>query len=290
MTQQLINALSLGGIYALFAVGYALEFGILHVFNIAHAPLYMVAAILMYVLGSAGWPVIAAVTVPILVVGLLGILIERVAVRPLRRRGAGILPIFVATIGLGTIFAIGTQIWFGGNIRYLPEALSTDATWSFGGATVPVMSATAFALSIVAFGVLAMILRATRLGRAMRAVAEDPENAERVGVSTDQMYTVVFFVSSLLAGIAGVVGAAISDTVYTGMHLPLELRGFAVIVLGGLGSVPGAAVGAFLLAFAEVAAVILGTSFMREIVPFAVLFAVLVVRPRGLFGRRFREV
>jgi len=288
--QQIVNAVALGGVYSLFAVGFTLQFGILHIFNVAHASLFMVAAVALLTFADIGMPAPLAIIAAVLSAGVVGVLIERVAVRPLRRAEAGILPIFVATIAVAAVITFAVQLTFGANVQYLDRDFFGNGEVSILGARATVVEVVTVAVSVVAYAALMIFVKRTRQGRAMRAVAENPPYAERVGVSSDGVYTLVFFVSSLLAGLAGVMSTLMFSNVYSQMHLPLELRGFAIVVLGGLGSVFGAAVGAFILAFAEVFAVVYGSSALREFVPFLILFLVLAIRPRGLFGRTFREI
>ena len=288
--QQVVNAIGLASVYALFAVGYTLEFGVLRIFNIAHAPLYMLAAVALFLFVDAGITVWIAIPVSILLVACVGVLIERIAVRPLRRANAGTLPIFVATIAVAAILTIGVQLTFGANVEYLPRDLVSQGSVDILGATASYIEIAATLVALLSYAGLAMFVRRTRLGRAMRAVAQNPEHAERVGVSSDAVYTIVFFISSAMAAIAGVVGSIMFSNVYSQMHLPLEFSGFAVIVLGGLGSVVGALIGAIVLAFSEVITVAYATASAREFVAFVILFLVLVLRPQGLFGRTYREV
>jgi branched-chain amino acid transport system permease protein len=300
--QQLLNGVFLGSIYALFAVGYTLVFGVLDVLNLAHSAVFMLGAVFAYSL-------VALHGVPFWLAGVggvsggaaMGVVIELVCLRPLRRRDAPPITALISTIGLalvlvaiieqgrpGTAFA---WLWRdGANSVSMPPHTVPSGSWHVAGLVVPETKLAILVLSLVLMVVLGWVIRRTGAGRAIRAVAENPRAARLVGIDVDKVILGTLVVSSALAALAGILyGVAISDiSPYIGRD-QVELRGLAVIVLGGMGSVTGSIVGGYLLALVEVVTLLtLGTN-VRAAIAFAALFVVLVLRPRGLLGAAPRE-
>ncbi|HET9848531.1 MAG TPA: branched-chain amino acid ABC transporter permease [Candidatus Dormibacteraeota bacterium] len=302
MAQQLLNAIFIGSIYALFAVGYTLVFGVLDVLNLAHSAVFMLGAVITYSLVALhGVPFLPAAIVAVIVCGLLGLLIEYVALRPLRRRNAPPISALISTIGLALIFvAIVEQakpgsffgwLWQdGANSVRFPSNSVPNPTYHLLGLTIEGTKLIILATTLVLVLVLGSIIRFTQAGRGLRAVAENRRAATLLGIRVDRVFASTLFVSSALGGLAGLLfGLAISDiSPYIGRD-QVELKGLAVIVLGGMGSVPGAVIGGYLLGLIEVLAFVRFGSNIEAGVAFAALFLVLVVRPQGLFGARLRE-
>lgn len=302
MAQQLLNAIFIGSIYALFAVGYTLVFGVLDVLNLAHSAVFMLGAVITYSLVALhGTPFIVAAAIAVIVCGLLGLLIEYVALRPLRRRNAPPISALISTIGLALIFvAIVEQanpgtffswLWQdGANSVRFPTGTVPNPTYHVAGLTVEGTKLGILVTSIVLMLVLGYVIRFTQVGRALRAVAENPRAATLLGINVDRLFASTLFASSALGGLAGLLfGLALSDiSPYIGRD-QVELKGLAVIVLGGMGSIPGAVVGGYLLGLIEVLAFVRFGSNVEAGVAFAALFLMLVIRPQGLFGARLRE-
>ena len=302
MAQQLVNAVAIGSIYALFAVGYTLVFGVLDVLNLAHSAVFTLGAVIAYSVlvlhGQSFW-----IALPVAVVGsgVLGLLIEFVALRPLRRRQAPPIAALISTIGLALIFvAIVEQanpdtpfawLWqAGSNSTRYPASAITDPTWHVAGLLIQAHQVAIVALTLILMLGLGGVLRFTQLGRALRAVAENPRAARLLGIDVDRIFAITLFVSSALGGLAGILFAIANADVdpYIGRD-QVELKGLAVIVLGGMGSVPGAVVGGYLLGLIEVLSFIRFGSFAESGVAFLALFIMLVLRPQGLFGTRLRD-
>lgn len=306
MAQQLINAIAIGSIYALFAVGYTLVFGVLDVLNLAHSAVFMLGAVFAYSLlvlhGQSFW---VALPLAVLASGAVGLVIEFVALRPLRRRRAPPIAALISTIGLALIFvaiveqaAPGTALgqlfgwlWQSGanSTRYPPSAIP-DPIWHVGGVTIEAVQVAIVVLTLLLMLLLGGLLRFTQLGRALRAVAENPKAAMLLGIEVDRIFAVTLFVSSALGGLAGILFAVANADIdpYIGRD-QVELKGLAVIVLGGMGSVPGAVAGGYLLGLIEVLSFVRFGSFAESGVAFLALFLMLVLRPQGLFGTRLRE-
>jgi len=283
-------------------VGYTLVFGVLDVVNLAHSAVFMLGAVITYSLVVLhGMPFLPAALIAIVVCGLLGLLIEFVALRPLRRRNAPPIAALISTIGLALIFvAIVEQatpgtlfswLWQDGpnSVRFPIEAVP-NPTYHVGGLTIEGTKLGILATSVVLMLVLGYVMRYTQIGRGLRAVAENPRAARLMGVDVDRMITLTLVISSALGGLAGILfGAALGDiSPYIGRD-NVEVRGLAVIVLGGMGSIPGAVIGGYLLGLVEILAVVTFGSNVRGGVAFAALFLLLVLRPQGLFGTRLRE-
>jgi len=299
LAQQLLNGIFIGSIYALFALGYTLVFGVLDVLNLAHSAVFMLGAVFAYSLVAIhGLPFWLAVPIAVVASGLLGGVIEMVALRPLRRRGAPPIAALISTIGLALVFVAlveqsrgsGVMRWLwrdGANSVKFPAGSVPTTTFHVAGLAIPATKLAILVVTVVLMVAMGWVLRRTQAGRAIRAVAENARAAQLMGVDVDRVVLMTLVVSSALAGIAGILfGAAISDiSPYIGRD-QVELRGLAVIVLGGMGSVPGTIVGGYVLGLVEVLSLeVFGTN-VRAGVAFAALFLMLVVRPQGLLGAR----
>jgi len=300
--QQLLNGIFIGSIYALFALGYTLVFGVLDVLNLAHSSVFMLGAVFAYgLVAFHGVPFWVAAPAAIAASGLVGVVIELVALRPLRRRGAPPISALISTIALALIFVAlveqargdGVLRWFwrdGANSVRFPAGSVPSRTFHLAGLSIAEIKVAILMLSLVVMGTMGWILRNTQAGRAVRAVAENPRAAQLLGVDVDRLVLATVVISSALAGLAGILfGAAISDiSPYIGRD-QVELRGLAVIVLGGMGSIPGTIVGGYVLGLVEVLSLEAFGTNVRAGVAFAALFLMLVVRPQGLLGARVRE-
>jgi branched-chain amino acid transport system permease protein len=300
--QQILNAIFIGSIYALFAVGYTLVFGVLDILNLAHSAVFMLGAAVTYTLvvnhGQSFW---VACVVGIAVSGLMGLVIEHVCLRPLRRRQAPPIAALISTIGLALIIVAAIEqgqtgslfawLWVDGpNSVAFPANTIPNPTWYLDGLTLEASKVAIIPISIALMLLLAYVMRYTQVGRGLRAVAENPRAARLMGLDVDRMISLTLIISSALGGLAGILfGVALGDiSPYIGRD-NVEVRGLAVIVLGGMGSIPGAVIGGYLLGLIEVLALVLIGSNARGGVAFAALFLMLILRPQGLFGTRLRE-
>lgn len=303
--QQFLNGLSIGSVYAIFALGYTLVFSILGIINFAHGAVFALGAYFTYALTGAAFgsngvlhnqslpvalPFVVALLLSAVLTGLVGVLIERVAFRPLRRRNADRLLYLVSSLGVALVIVNLIQYLVGAEI-YTYKANpygSLPAAVNFGSDKNPIPIRTVqiilFGVSVFILLVLTLVINRTRIGKALRAVAEDTTTASLLGINTDRYILFTFFLSGFIGGLAGtLVGSSVSIAgPYFG--IAFGLKGLAVIVLGGLGDIPGAVVGGFVIALAE-AFVPADYSAYREAVSFALLFVMLLVRPEGLLGR-----
>lgn len=304
--QNVLNGLSIGSVYAIFALGYTLVFSILGIINFAHGAVFTLGAYFTYFLmgGRTGFngllanaslpfglPFWVAMLLSGVLSGFVGVAIERFAFRPLRQRGADPLLTVVSSLGVALVIVNIIQYLVGAeNYTFPAQALSNlPPAVNFGTAENPIPIRTVqiliFLVSVAVLTILTYLINATKYGKAMRAVAEDPTTSSLLGINTDRFIVLTFFVSSFLAGIAGtLVGLSVSIAgPYFGIGF--GLKGLAVIVLGGLGSIPGSVVGGLVIGLVE--AFVPGEfSAFKDAIAFGLLFLMLLVRPRGLLGRR----
>jgi len=284
--QQLVNAISLGGVYALFALGFTLVFGVLNVVNLAHGAIFMLGAYaaLQSVL-LLKLPLLAALLFAMLVTAIAGWFLDRLIFAPLRVRQAPHLAPMIATIGLAIALNSTIQGLFGAeNLRFPAETLPADAL-SFAAIRITQLEIQIILLAFALMAVLLWGLKQTRVGWALRGLAESPKAAALLGVNVEGFFRATAVLASLLGGVAGVLIALYSNSVFPSMGQPMLHKGIAVVILGGMGDVRGALLGGFFLGFAEVFSVAYIGSTMRDAVAFGLLFAILLLRPQGLFGQ-----
>ena len=307
MLQTLLNGAASGGVYALVALGYTLIFSVLGVINFAQGALFSLGGYLTYLLlggkigvngALPGWglplglPFWLALLLAALGSGLVGLVVERIAFAPLRRRGAEPLLSLITSLGAGVVLVNLLQLLMGAegyafphgasNLAGLPESLL------IGGARIRSIQVLLLAISALAVASLSLWLERSRSGKAMRAVAEDATTATLMGIDSVAIVRLAFLLSGMLAGLGGgLIGMSVS---LAGPYFGISygLKGLAVLVLGGLGSVPGAIVGGLVMGLAE-ALIPSEASGWRDALAFAILFAVLLLRPSGLLGRRQLE-
>jgi branched-chain amino acid transport system permease protein len=288
VTQQLINGLFLGSVYALFALGYTLIFGILDILNLAHASIFMLGAFAALVLVTElDAPIWLALLGSMAICGLLGVLLERIAFAPLRRRPATHLSGLISSIAVATMFEAFALWRFEARTQRFPAGTVGDASIPLFGASISELQIIILAVALLLMGVLQFVVRRTRLGAAMRAVAESERTARVLGVDVERVIILSFALASALGGAAGVLYGLAFNSISSDMGRTIELRGLAVIIVGGLGSIPGAVIGGFLLGLVEVLSVaITGQSSYRDAIAFGALFLILLIRPGGLLGTR----
>lgn len=284
--QQLVNALSLGGVYALFALGFTLVFGVLGVINLSHGAVFMVGAYAALVaVNELHLPLFAALAFAFVVSGVVGLLIDMLVLRPLRARNAPHLIPMIATIGLGIVLNNLAQGIFGAENRRFPAELIPQGALDIGGLHITMVELGIVLLSFALMTVLLLVLGKTQLGRALRAIAESPKAAQLLGIDVEGLFRLTSFVAAGLGGVAGVLIGLYSNALFPLMGQPVLHKGIAVIILGGMGDIRGAMLAGLFLGFAEVLSVAYIGSTMRDAVAFGALFLVLLLRPKGLFGR-----
>ncbi|MGO4390020.1 branched-chain amino acid ABC transporter permease [Variovorax sp. M-6] len=285
LEQQLVNALSLGCVYALFALGFTLIFGVLGVINLSHGAVFMVGAYAaVQAMARFDLPLWAGLLFAFVFCGLLGLLIDFLVLKPLRARNAPHLIPMIATIGVAIILNNGVQGIFGAeNVRF-PAGVVSGESLDLAGLHLTALELGIILLSFVLMAVLMVALKRTQLGRALRAIAESPKAAYLLGINVEGLFFLTSFAAAALGGLAGVLIGLYSNAVFPLMGQPMLHKGIAVIILGGMGDIRGAMLGGLFLGFAEVLSVAYIGSTMRDAVAFGLLFLVLLVRPKGLFG------
>lgn len=290
--EQVLNGLTLGGIYALIALGYTMVYGILGMINFAHSELFMLGAV-------GGWGLLALcpghtsaafiVLIFILVMvgaGVLGVILNRVAYAPLR--GSPRLTPLLSAIGASLFLQNLVFLWRDSQLAF-PSLISMEH-FRWKGLEISVLQTFIILVSIGLMGVLTLFVRKTRLGKAMRAVSQDAETAELMGIPVNRIIGLTFFIGAALGGAAGVLNGLYYGSVKYNMGFTPGIKAFTAAVLGGIGSVPGAMLGGFLLGMVES----LGAGFLpkpewKDVFAFVVLIVVLLFRPSGLLGKNGTE-
>lgn len=285
LEQQLFNALTLGSVYALFALGFTLIFGVLGVINLSHGAVFMVGAYAaIEIITRLDAPLWVALTLAFLIAGSVGLLIDFLVLKPLRARNAPHLIPMIATIGVAIILNNTAQGIFGAENKRFPENAVADTVLNIWDLHITVVELGIILLSLALMAVLMFTIKKTQLGRALRAIAESPRAAYLLGINVEGLFYTVSFLAAGLGGVAGVLIGLYSNAVFPLMGQPILHKGIAVIILGGMGDIRGAMLGGLFLGFAEVLSVAYIGSSSRDAVAFGLLFLALLFRPTGLFG------
>lgn len=283
---ELVTAgISLGAVYALVAQGYNITFWAVRVVNFGHGSFLMMAVMVALAVVNAGFPLWAAILAGLAVSAAMGYVLELVAVRPLMRARMG-MGWVVSTLGAGIVLqAIATDIW-GTNTRAFPAIIfeSTDYVRLFG-VQLSAQLLLAFAAALLVMVLFEVGIRATLLGKAMRATAADPDCARTMGINIRRMISLAFVLSGLLAGLAGILIAPLTG-IDPAFGLELMIKGFVAAVVGGMGSSGGAMVGGVFVGLLELLVGGYVSSAARNGVVFSILIVVLAVRPQGLLGKQ----
>ena len=286
---HLINGISLGSVYAIIALGYTMVYGIAKMLNFAHGDVIMVGAyICFFAVSSYHLPPILGVVIAMLLCTALGMLIERLAYKPLRQ--AASLAVLITAIGVSYFLQNGAQLLWGSNNKMFPDIIPGDGISLFGG-ELHISSATL--VTIVACLVIMLALTwftgNTRIGKAMRAVSEDKGAAQLMGINVNTTISVTFAIGSALAAVAGVLYmSSYPILVPTTGSMP-GIKAFTAAVFGGIGSIPGALLGGILLGVIEIFAGAYISTQLANAIVFLVLIIVLLVKPTGLLGKQVRE-
>jgi branched-chain amino acid transport system permease protein len=284
IAQQFVNGLNQGSIYALVAIGLTIVYGILRLINFAHGDLVMLGAYLaLMLLLIPTVPVVAAVLVPMVVVGAVGIIVERLAYRPLR--GAPEVAMLITSLAVSSIIQNGTVMFVTAQPKAFRLPQNLTALHDAGGVSFSTLNLITVGLAILLMLLLTLFVTRTRVGIAMRACAENLRAARLMGININQVIAYAFAIGSALAAVAGFMWAGRFGEIEPFMGFLPGLKAFVAAVIGGIGSIPGAVLGGYLLAFAEVFFVgFLPPAFSgyRDAFVFALLLIVLLVRPNGL--------
>lgn len=294
--QHVINGLSVGSIYALIALGYTMVFGILKLINFAHGDVFMLGAFIglyssrLFGFGQQSSFLNLLVTIAVAMVGCaaVGFTIERLAYRPLKKSPR--INLLITAVGVSLFLEFSGQLLFGSDPKFFPQIYQPETEWALGGEIkVNPLQVLVLAISLVLMAILQYIIFRTRIGRAMRAVSFNHDLASLMGIPTDRVISYTFMLGSALAGAAGVLVGLVYPKIEPLMGVMPGLKAFVSAVLGGIGNVTGAVVGALTLGLAEEFLVGYWASTYRDALAFGILILILLIKPTGLFGSRTTE-
>lgn len=296
--QNLLNGLQWGSFYALIALGYTLVYGVLRLINFAHGDIFMVGAYLgffasAFLLGTYTFHLpfqlpnsvvfILCILISMVLTALVGVSIERIAYRPLRRKGAGRLYVVITALMAGLLLENGNLALLGARRLKFPDLIEKQV-YSIGGVSFTNIKVFVIIAAILVFALLQFIIRHTRLGMAMRAISYDRMAVPLMGIPVDQVIMFTFILGSSMAALAGVLFVTAYPVLEPYMGAMIGWKAFIAAVLGGIGDIRGAFIGGFLLGFVEILTVAFFPSTFRDLIAFSILLAILSVRPTGIFG------
>ena len=289
--QHIINGISLGSIYALIALGYTMVYGILKMINFAHADVYMIGAFVAYyaarLMGLETSPgvftLILLLVVAMFFCSLLGLTIERFAYRPLRK--APKLNILITAIGVSLFLQYSGQVVFGADPKVFPEVMNDFVLFSIGAIEIKSFDVTVLIVSVLAMLALQFLIFKTKLGKAMRAVSANSSVASLMGVNPDKIIAFTFIVGSCLAAIGSILVGMKYPKIDPLMGMMIGMKAFVAAVLGGIGNVGGAVLGALIMGLSEEMVVAYISSTYRDAFAFGILIVILIFRPAGLLGK-----
>ena len=281
--QQCLTGISLGGAYALIAIGYTLVYGILRLINFAHGDIFMMAGYFM-IFAMASLPWFIAIPVTLIVTVVLGVTIERVAYRPLRSSPR--MSVMISAIGVSYLLQNLATYLFTALPKGYPEIPFLKKIYQIGGLSASFVTFPTPVLTLVLVYLLILLINHTKIGMAMRAVSKDYETASLMGIKINKTISFTFAVGSLLAGIGSILYFTDRMTVFPFSGALPGLKCFVAAVFGGIGSIPGAVIGGFILGLGETALVAMGQSTFSDAFTFILLIVMLLIRPTGLFGEK----
>lgn len=284
--QQFVNGLTVGSTYSLIALGYTLIFGVLGIINMAHGQIFIFGSLVGLVLmTSLKLPLGVALLAAVVISAILGLVLEYTALRPLRKKNVPHLASLISTIGFATLVEEAMNKLFGADSRAFPQTFG-DTMFDLGIIQVRSVDLVILVIALILMFVLHFWIQKTKMGKAIRATAENTDTANILGINTNMVIVITVMLASALGGVAGIlIGMAYSALIPT-MGLTLGFKGLAVLILGGVGSIPGAMVCGVLLGIIEVFSVAYGDSSYRDAVAFGLIIVILLLKPEGLFGRK----
>ncbi len=286
LAQQLANGILLGSTYALFALGFTLMFGVMRVVNLTYGFTFSAGAfVALYLTKQWGWPIAAALPGAALASGLLAVVLDGLLLTRLRRINAPELSSLMVTLGAVLALYAAMTSWLGPDIRRLPADLLGGEALLIGDLRITQAQILILVATAILVGGLLALMRLTPIGLALRAMAENPDAAALMGIDTGRLAALVSFICGALAGAGGVLIGLNFNAIQPYMGEAMMLRGFVVIIIGGLGDIRGALIAGLLLGVVEVLTAGYISSGLKEAVAFALLVLVLWTRPSGLFGR-----
>lgn len=288
--QQLINGVSLGSIYALIALGYTMVYGIINLINFAHGDVYMVGAYVgFYLTTSMGLGFIPSLILSMVVCALLGVVIEKLAYKPIRKSSR--IAALTTAIAVSLILEYGMMARVGAETKTFRSDLLPKTSISLfdGNVILEAKNIYIIAITIILMILLQFIVYKTKVGKSMRAVSQDKEAAELMGINSDRTISFTFAIGSALAGAAGVMVGAYYNSIHPLMGMAPGLKAFIAAVIGGIGIIPGAVFGGFFLGIIETFVSFAGASTYKDAVAFLILIVILIIKPSGLLGKNVKE-
>ena len=285
--QYLLSGISVGGQYALIAIGYTMVYGILRLINFAHGDVFMVAGLIMIYAIAGGLPMWAAIVLVIVLTVVLGVAIEKVAYKPLR--SAPRMSVMISAIGVSYLLQNCALYFTGGLPRMYPVIPFLTKSVTIWGATTKMVTIITPILTLVLVVALVLLIKYTKMGMAMRAVAKDFETSQLMGIKINSVISFTFVIGCLLAAVGSLLYFSNYSTVVPTSGAMPGLKAFVAAVFGGIGSIPGAMIGGILLGVIESLSKAYISSQMADAIVFLVLIIILVVKPTGIFGKKINE-
>ena len=283
---QFINGLNIGSIYALIALGYTMVYGIAKLINFAHGDVIMVGAYISFISMKFGLPWWLAVIISIVACAVLGVVMEKVAYKPLRN--ASRISLLITAIGISYLLQNLFQLIFGANPQPY-HAFITLPALNLGGISIQAIYYITFSVSVLLMILLTLFVNKTTMGKAMRAVSEDEGAAKLMGINVDTTISLTFAIGCALAAIAGILYANCYPMINPTLGSLPGIKAFIAAVLGGIGSIPGAVIGAFILGMVEAMTKAYISSQLTDTIVFAILILMLVFKPAGILGKNVKE-
>lgn len=287
LLQQIVNGITIGGVYALVALGYSMVYSILRIVNFAHGDIFMIGTFIgLSLSASCGMPIYVSILISCALTAGVGILIERAAYRPLYNKGG--LSVLISALGVDIFLQNFARALWGSETHPYSSELKV-CSYVVGGITITNIQIIIMVLTVVLLLFLYILVYRSRTGIAMRACAHSIVNARLMGINTNRIIVFTFGIGSVLATVAGNLIGIYYDAVYPSMGYSMGMKAFAAAILGGIGSIPGAVIGGFLIGIVEILGSAYVSSGYRDAFAFAVMIIILVVRPSGLMGKKQQE-
>lgn len=291
--QQVINGLTLGSVYALIALGYTMVYGIIKLLNFAHGDIFMVGAFISYYLMlSFDMNIFVAFIVTMIITAILGVVTDQVAYKPLR--SAPRISALITAIGVSYLLRNGMIVLAGAETRAYLQVFDeipafVNYTFQIGGINIRAMQVILLVTTIVLMVLLQFIVQKTKMGKAMRAVSVDAEAAQLMGINTNTVIAFTFVLGSALAGASGMLVGMYYNSISPMLGAGYGTKAFVAAVIGGIGLIPGAVLGGYLLGMTEVMITAYGNSMIRDAVVYIILIVILLIRPAGILGNSQSE-
>ena len=283
--QYLVNGITQGSLYALVALGYTMVYGIIRLVNFAHGEFLMIGAMGGYYALHSNLPMPAAILVAMLSSGMVAVVVERIIYRPIR--SAGRIPALITAIGASLFFQYAGQLVFGAEPKTIPPFM-VEKIYTLGEINISNIQLCIFMITMAVLLFLWWLTHFTKIGKAMRATSYNLNAAELMGIDTNRIISFTFFLGASLAGLAGML-MSYTMSVEPLMGTNLGIKAFVAAVVGGIGIIPGAALGGFILGIAENLVAGLYKSSYRDAVSFFILIIILLVKPSGILGKNTKE-